>query len=881
MNWLEIREGKTLAIADEKKCRSLLASIHQVPVSRRKFIQALSAVPITALAAGKASAAQAAAYFTNINHWHQAGVGWFYRRGVVGGKEYHRAFSIFYGVQKTLDAVERWPWLTICLEFDSHAYEAMHAEDPDFVKTKFRPQVAAGHIDITGGTYSQPYSQLIGWQSNVRQLVEGREIVRRLLGKDVECFLVEEIIFHPQLPQLLRLCGFRYASLQSQNNGSAPLIEEAVINWRGLDGTEVPTIPNNKWMISLAKQYQSLAEDVSPDLISEKGLLTIWAEIWPPGIDWGASYLPYDQGIRSLRDRGLKSIGVNDYMSLRCKGQTHFETRYLRMDDVSFMFGWPQNKGSLWGTIGGWGYEGDWLLKQNRRHEHALNAAEILLALAPDEKLASRIAELWKSLMVTQNHDVFIVSGFSAEYEGVHTTNLEVAGMRFREVEAGIGEVRRALLKGLNRAEDGSPGGALICQNPANVPVQQPVTFEMPAGDASEYTLQGEEGTIEVQRLQGEYLNSKPRFVAVVDLPPCGFKSFSLLKKPAAKRPQPASSGRNIENEHYSVKWDESRKGFLISDRAADHAVLFRPFSGEIKHVKESFWEAPNSGVSFRAANFDQVDYKETSRDDGPLYHSMEMRGEIIKLKTTPSSGAWVTARAILYRGIRRVDVLTELHTYPRMGFLALAELEMPSAEAQAFSDFPFGEAPHKNEQFSALNYVRLQAPNYSVLLAHGGTQQFFRKQAPHGTTLRNMIARQTLKGDYQWRWSITTGKGFSPADSYRFAENLWGPISEVAAGYSPLNTSLVSANDPAVVIFRLAREQNRTLLWLMNYSDQPKRAELKFPAAFRSARRTDMERNQLKGASPTLGHAGKSVSLNLSAWMIAALELVSSPSNK
>lgn len=855
----------------------MLAPIHQAPLSRREFMQALSAVPITALAPGKTLEGEASAYFTNIDHWHQAGVGWHFRRGVVAGKEYHRAFSIFYGVQKTIDAVKRWPWLTICLEFDSHAYEAMHAEDPDFVKTKFRPEVEAGHIDITGGTFSQPYSQLIGWQANVRQLVEGREIVRRLLGKDVECFLVEEIIFHPQLPQLLRLCGFRYASLQSQNNGSAPLIEEAVINWRGLDGTEVPTIPNNKWMISLSKQYQSLAEDVTQDLISEKGLLTIWAEIWPPGMDWGASYLPYDQGIHSLRDKGLKSVGVNEYMELRCKPGTKFESRYLRMDDVSFMFGWPQNKGSLWGTIGGWGYEGDWLLKQNRRFEHELNAAEILVALAPSPKLSDQLADLWKSLMVTQNHDVFIVSGFPAEYEGVRTTNLEVAGMRFREVEAGIREVRRSVLKGLNHVDSRSPAHTLICENPTNVAVRQPVMFEMETQNSSDCTLQGEERPVEVQRIPGEHINSKPQFIALIDLPPCGFKSFSLLKKSPAKSWQPASSSGKIENEHYSVKWDESRKGFLVSDRTASRSVLFRPFSGDIIHVKESFWKAPNSGVTFRAAKFDEVGYEQKVEATGPLYHALELRGDIIKLKTTSSSGAWVTARAILYRGIRRVDIHAQLHTYPRMGFLALAELEMQSAQTQAFSDFPFGEGPNQNKQFSALNYVRLQAPNYSVLLAHGGTQQFFREQNQNVTTLRNMIARQTLKGDYQWRWSLTMGKDFSPVESFRFAEGFWGPISDLTTGNHRLNSSLVSVNDPTIVIFRFARERNKTLLWLMNYSDQPKHAELKFPAALQSAQRTDMEGKQLEGIPPVLGQSGKSVSLHLSAWEMTVIEIESS----
>jgi len=134
------------------------------------------------------------------------------------------------------------------------------------------------------------------------------------------------------------------------------------------------------------------------------------------------------------------------------------------------------------------------------------------------------------------------------------------------------------------------------------------------------------------------------------------------------------------------------------------------------------------------------------------------------------------------------------------------------------------------------------------------------------------MIARQTMKGSYAWRWSITMGEKFSPADSFRFAESSWQPITEVVGGAYHLITSLVQVDDPAIVIFRLARERHRTILWLMNYSDQSKSAELKFPAAFRNARRTDMEGNALKG--PEFRTAGKSVTLHLSAWEIAALEM-------
>jgi len=127
-------------------------SFHKSSVSRRTFLQILSATPMLGVMGEGKATGPSNVSFTIVNHWHQSGVGWFFREGKVGDRHYQRGFSVFYGVQKTIDAAAQFPWLTICLEFDSHAYEVIQAEDKQFVQEKFRPLVAAGRIDPVGGT---------------------------------------------------------------------------------------------------------------------------------------------------------------------------------------------------------------------------------------------------------------------------------------------------------------------------------------------------------------------------------------------------------------------------------------------------------------------------------------------------------------------------------------------------------------------------------------------------------------------------------------------------------------------------------------------------------------------------------------------------------
>src|SRR5882672_4773261 len=163
---------------DEPECETFQRSLDVPSLSRRTFLQVVGAAPLLGMLGYAKAVSQSNVYFTIVDHWHQAGVGWFFREGTLGEKRYRQAYSIFYGLQKTIEAVKQFPFLTICLELDSHAYEAVNEEDEQFVCDKLRPLIAAGRIDVVGGTYSQPYGQLVGWQSNVRQFVEGRAIVR-------------------------------------------------------------------------------------------------------------------------------------------------------------------------------------------------------------------------------------------------------------------------------------------------------------------------------------------------------------------------------------------------------------------------------------------------------------------------------------------------------------------------------------------------------------------------------------------------------------------------------------------------------------------------------------------------------------------------------
>jgi hypothetical protein len=543
------------------------------------------------------------------------------------------------------------------------------------------------------------------------------------------------------------------------------------------------------------------------------------------------------------------------------------------LDDGTFLFGWPQNKGMLWAEIGGWGYEGDGLFKENRRLENELHATELMLCLLPDPDRSKRLRSYWKKLMLTQQHDCFMAAGYPAEYEGTLTTNVEVARMMAREVDSGVRQLRQEVVEQTANQQAPALQAQVTYVNPAGVPVRQAVVLEVEAGDSVGYLLEHRDERVELQRIEPEYVNEKPRFVGIVDLPPCGVKTYELKRSsapPAVGGPQSEA----IENEVYSIKWDNSSKAFIILDKSRGRSVIFRPFKGEITQINETFWASPNVNAKFRAKSFDEISYSIAVEAAGPTRFALAVRGSILTQTQTEEPAAWVTARAILHKGLPKVEIIAELHTYPRMRFLALAECEFGPGEPKVVRDFPFGEEESRNEQFSALNYVRLQSSNFALLLAHGGTQQFFKERDGGQFLLRNMIGREVLKGSYRWSWSVTTGSSFTAAESYRFAEESCGPIAQRGSGLPISSRSMVSVNDPAIVIFRLAADSKRLNVWLINYGDESKKGEVTFTAPLLTCGRVDFEGKVLKELPAVLDETKKCVRLSLSPWEMAALDI-------
>jgi alpha-mannosidase len=173
--------------------------------------------------------------FTFGNHMHWVDMQWLWGYGVLPGS------------MRDMLHLCREAGVKGNINFDGIGYEKMAAECPEAL-AELRDAVQRGIVEPVGCSYGQPYGLFHGGESNIRQFTFGVRSVLRLLGVRPRAFWEEEFYFFPQLPQILRGCGFQCANLYFQwtwHTPEVPREPHALILWEGIDGTRIPTLPRN------------------------------------------------------------------------------------------------------------------------------------------------------------------------------------------------------------------------------------------------------------------------------------------------------------------------------------------------------------------------------------------------------------------------------------------------------------------------------------------------------------------------------------------------------------------------------------------------------------------------------------------------------------
>jgi alpha-mannosidase len=775
----------------------------------------------------------------------------------------------------------------------------------------FRRFVAEGRLAIVGGMDVMPDDVKPGGELFVRQVQYGKGWCRDELGVDVTvAWMLDTFGHHPQMPQLLRLAGFRsFWFCRGVPNDRLP----SEFHWRGIDGTTIPAF----WLPGFYGLFYGPPRDA-------EGFARFFEE----------RFHSLDAHARGAERVGLAGVDVCEPeqdvpplirafdarpdapFTIRCSVPEEFAEVVARRTDLPTLDGDfnPIFQGTYSSRIE--------LHQERRALEQLLLSAENLCAvarwldLAPDEE---GLAKAWEPLLFATTHD--LASGVMTDpvYEDV----VQSLAYSRRLGEGVLDDAWNSLGDRIDARGEGLP---VVVFNGLAWPRSDLVEVDVGNVDPAvrDYEVRGPAGEtvpcqigVRERHLDGSLRRTTVSFVATV--PSLGYAVHHVVPRAAvATAVVPSASDRaagadTLENEFFTVRI-EPATGAVTSlvDRATGEELLSAPGNVVERTVDPGdLWEIgrPLDGGMYLAVSTPQPapDPKTTLLSTAtPGEPGRFQRGPVVSTfrSARDFGGGRITTEVRLVRGVRRVEFETELvnrekHVRYQVAFPTAIEAGEGTRLTQ---EIPFGAAVRPlGVEYPAQNWSDLADSKRGVALLNAGLPG----NLATGATLRLSLLRSEDLISYNEGRPSTTGFELDVPRRLRYAvtshSGAWQDSTIVRQGFElvrpllvrklavpskdapasstallPPRASLVDLSDPHVVVtaFKPGPDDS-TILRLYDSSGRGATdVKVALLATIRSAAECDLLERSLHPLS-TDGH---SVTVDLHPFQILTLRLDLAP---
>jgi alpha-mannosidase len=301
-----------------------------------------------------------------------------------------------------VEKLKEHPDWKINLEIEPETWDSVSVKDPENFKAfqeYFETEGRFGRIEFVNPAWAQPFSYNISGESIIRQFSYGIAKTKKYFPKATFLtYSAEEPCFTSSLPQILKGFGFKYAVLRNPNTcwgGYTSGFGKDLVNWIGPDGTSMPAVPRyaceelsdeSTWQTASWTNSIEFIETCFDNGIKYPVGMTFQDAGWDGG-PWGNEYQPTEY------------TTWTDYIRM-VKDKVEADDWNFSQEDVK--------PGLVWGAQ----------VLQKIAQEVRLNENRLIMAekmAAYDYLLngktwpAEDFAEAWRTLMLAQHHDCWIV----------------------------------------------------------------------------------------------------------------------------------------------------------------------------------------------------------------------------------------------------------------------------------------------------------------------------------------------------------------------------------------------------------------------------------------------------------------------------------------
>lgn len=442
-----------------------------------------------------------------------------------------------------MQQMEQHPDWRIGLEIEPETWDSVKVRTPE-VYRRWQQVVVSSQVEYTNPAYAQPYMYNILGESIIRQLQYGiRKLHEHFPSMTFTTYATEEPCFTSQLPQILKQLGFRHAVLKCPDTcwgGYTEAFGGELVNWIGPDGTSLLSVPryacealedNSVWQTKAWNNSRDYLRACRQAGIEHPIGMCYQDAGWTKGPWLGAN--PHSQYVR-----------WTDYIEQIADSSSATDYRMPQEHVLPAL---------VWGSqvmqhIG----------QQVRKAEHLLLEAERLSSICylltgerPDQ---TSLDEAWRTLMLAQHHDSWIVPYNRLNKQGTWADNI-------------------------------APWTEKSCRLAQSV-----ITNSSQNGGTAYYNATGKSRKAVVTGV----LTDGSEIDFQVELPPFGWVTVDVnqVKSPKVEKHIKLSSGKaTMENELYRLVFDLKHGGVLTSlfDKRQSREVIDKKSSFGFSELRGFF----------------------------------------------------------------------------------------------------------------------------------------------------------------------------------------------------------------------------------------------------------------------------------------------------
>lgn len=547
--------------------------------------------------------------FTALTICSQAQTAWFadgYHGGVYGHYPMWQAKFM-------VDKLTENPGWKINLEIEPETWDSVSVKDAENFKVfqKYYSETGRfGRIEFVNPAYAQPYSYNISGESIIRHFSYGISKIREYFPEATFLtYSCEEPCFTSSLPQILKGFGYKHAVIRNPNTcwgGYTSAFGKDLVNWIGPDGTTIPAVPryeceeladNSTWQTDSWTNSNEFVATCFANGIQYPIGMTFQDAGWNGG-PWGNEYKPTEYTCWT------------PYIDM-ISGKVEPSDWKFSVEDVK--------PGLVWGA-----QVLQKLTQEIRVSENRLIMAEKLASLnyvlSGEDYPTNDFAEGWRTLMLAQHHDCWIVPyngrpGYTWADNVTRWTNTS-------------NRIAAEIISKLSATKEAGQAKAIRVFNTLGVPCTDVVKINMPEGfnekGIAVFDINGKQVTSQIL-----IDNSAKKVLAFeAEVPAMGYSTFSIrsaqrqVAEPSVKQ---LPDGRTrIETSFYIAEFDPARGGEITSliDKKNSNRQLVEKGKG-LNGLRGYFYEEEK----FHQSSDSRA--KVSVVEDGPLFTQIKVENQI------------------------------------------------------------------------------------------------------------------------------------------------------------------------------------------------------------------------------------------------------------